>query len=67
MFTKKSYEHCNVYYNPYEDIEILQGTTDWLSVDIYISGQHVYECTTLSQAINYLHEVGVEFKIKEAV
>ena len=52
-----------MYYNPYEDIEILQGTTDWLSVDIYISGQHVYECTTLSQAINYLHEVGVEFKL----
>ena len=24
MFTKKTYEHCNVYYNPYEDIEILK-------------------------------------------
>ena len=66
MFTKKSYEHCNVYYNPYEDIEILQGTTDFLSVDVYISGQHVYECITLSQAVDYLHEVGVEFKVKES-
>ena len=63
MFTKSCYEHCNVYDNPDEDIEILQWTTDWLSVDIYISGQHVYECITLSQAINYLHEVGVEFKL----
>lgn len=65
MFIKKTYDHCNIYYNPYEDIEILQGTTDWLSVDVYISGQHVYECATLSQAINYLHEVGVEFKLTQ--
>lgn len=63
MFTKKTYDHCNIYYNPDEDIEILQWTTDWLSVDIYISGQHVYECSTLSGAIEYLHEVGVEFKL----
>ena len=48
------------------NIEILQGTTDFLSVDVYISGQHVYECITLSQAVDYLHEVGVEFKVKES-
>ena len=51
---------------PYEDIEILQGTTDFLSVDVYISGQHAYECVNLNQAVNYLHEVGVEFKVKES-
>ena len=64
MFTKKSYEHCNVYYNHYEDIEILQGTTDFLGFDVYISGKHVYECVNLNQVVNYLHEVGVEFKVK---
>ena len=66
MFTKTSYEHCNVYYNPYEDIEILQGTTDFLGIDVYISGKHVYECENLNQVVNYLHEVGVEFKVKES-
>ena len=66
MFNFKEFEFCNIYYNPYEDIEILQGTTDFLSVDVYISGQHVYECITFSQAVDYLHEVGVEFKVKES-
>ena len=33
MFTKKVYEHCVIYYNPYDDIEILQGTVDILSVN----------------------------------
>lgn len=65
MFTKKVYEHCNIYYNPYEDIEVLQGITDFLSVDVYIAGQHVFECVNLESAINYLHEICVEFKIKE--
>lgn len=62
MFVKKEYEHCVVYYNPYEDIEISQGITDCMSIDIYISGQHVYECLSLKSAVNYLHEIGVEFK-----
>lgn len=64
MFTKKVYEYCNIYYNPYEDIEVLQGTVDFMGVDVYISGQHVFECLTLEGAVNYLHDVGVEFKVK---
>lgn len=62
MFTKKEYEHCIIYYNPYEDIEILQGITDCIGVDVYISGQHCYEGLTLGDAKNFLHTVGVDFK-----
>ena len=64
MFTKKEYEHCVVYYNPYEDIEVLQGITDCISVDVYVSGQHVFECMRLDEAINYLHKIGVDFITK---
>ena len=64
MFTKKEYEHCVVYYNPYEDVEVLQGITDCISVDVYVSGQHVFECIRLDEAINYLHEIGVDFITK---
>ena len=64
MFTKNEYEHCVVYYNPYEDIEVLQGITDCISVDVYVSGKHVFECIHLDEAINYLHEIGVDFITK---
>ena len=37
MFNFKEFEFCNIYYNPYEDIEIIQGTVDQFLKKIGVS------------------------------
>ena len=63
MFKFKEFEFCNIYYNPYEDIEIVQGTVDHIGIDVYCSGQHIFECSTIKEVDQFLKKIGVSFEV----
>lgn len=63
MFTLKSYEYCNIYYNPYEDIEIIVSTVDWVGTDVYCCGDHIISTHSFEEAIEQLEQLGVKFEV----
>ena len=63
MFTLKQYEYCDIYYNPYEDIELIVGTVDYLGCDVYVVDQNIFSCLYIKDAIKYIESLGVKFEV----
>lgn len=60
---RKDFEFCSFLSNPYEDLEIVYGTVDFISCDLYISGVHLYSCGTLTEMLDYLPSLGLEVTV----
>lgn len=50
-FEVTKHEFCTSYYNPYEDIHLLEGFN---GVDVWVSGEFLFECRTLEIALEKL-------------
>lgn len=54
------FEYCSILENIYEDLQICVGTVDFISCNLYIVGEHVFECSYLSEMLDYLENLGLE-------
>lgn len=65
MFNKIPYEFCIVYHNCSEGIEVQVPyyIDDYNTISIWINGEHMYECNTITKVEMWLRELGIDFKV----
>lgn len=49
----------NIYYNPFEDLEIVESFVDYIGTDCYVSGKLLLSTYTLEECLEELKPIGL--------